>query len=317
MSELPNLQNLQENSRVSFFQEKREKLHKPSWLKIRLPYHRDFFSVAEVLKEKDLHTICQSAKCPNVSRCWSAKTATFLILGDTCTRNCAFCAVKKGSPGPLDPEEPERVAEAVCILELDYAVVTSVTRDDLPDGGASVFAATIRTIKENKKGVKVEVLIPDFQGSAESLAMVLEAQPDVLNHNLETTETRYPFLRRPRENYRRSLALLAKSKASGALTKSGLMIGLGEKEEEIVRTFSDLRRAGCDLLTIGQYLQPTRESVPVLKYYAPQEFEQLKNVALDFGFADVEAGPLVRSSFEAHRLYKTSRNRFKGAICAT
>jgi lipoic acid synthetase len=230
-----------------------------------------------------------------------------LILGDTCTRSCGFCAVKKGIPSPPAEDEPYEVAEAVAALGLEYAVITSVTRDDLLDGGGSHFAQTIKAIKERTPGVKVEVLIPDFQGSEDALEEVVQSEPEVINHNLETVESLYPQIIRPKENYQRSLQVLGKSKMNGTVTKSGLMLGLGEKDEEILQTFSDLRRASCNLLTIGQYLQPTPSNVPLQKYYSPQEFNQLRRVALDFGFQDVEAGPLVRSSFEAHRLYRSSQ----------
>jgi lipoic acid synthetase len=228
-------------------------------------------------------------------------------LGDTCTRSCGFCAVKKGIPSPPSEDEPYEVAEAVAALGLEYAVITSVTRDDLPDGGASHFVKIIKAVKERKPGLKVEVLIPDFQGSGDSVEKLVQAEPEVINHNLETVEALYPQIVRPRENYQRSLKVLERSKLNGTVTKSGLMLGLGEKEEEILQTFSDLRRVSCDLLTIGQYLQPTRSNVPLKKYYTPQEFDQLRKIALDFGFYDVEAGPLVRSSFEASRLYNSVR----------
>lgn len=256
-----------------------------------------------------MSTICQSAKCPNISECWSQKTATFLILGDTCTRRCSFCAVKKGTPSPPSVDEPDKVAEAAAALGLKYVVITSVTRDDLPDGGASLFAKTISSVKERRPGVKVEVLIPDFKGSEEALEKVIQAEPDVINHNLETVESLYPKIERPRENYQRSLKVLEKSKRKGAVTKSGLMIGLGERIEEIIQALSDLRRVACDLLTIGQYLQPTHSNVPLKKYYPPQEFNLLRSIAFDFGFRDVEAGPLVRSSFKAHKLYKSLQSR--------
>jgi len=208
-------------------------------------------------------------------------------------------------PSPPNEDEPHEVAEAVAALGLEYTVITSVTRDDLPDGGASHFAKTIKVIKERTPEIKVEILIPDFQGSTDALDEVIQAEPDVINHNLETVESLYPQIKRPKENYQRSLKVLEMSKMNGTVTKSGLMLGLGEKEEEILQTFSDLRRASCELLTIGQYLQPTPSNVPLKKYYSPQEFDQLSRVALDFGFHDVEAGPLVRSSFEAYRLYKS------------
>jgi lipoic acid synthetase len=208
-------------------------------------------------------------------------------------------------PSPPNEDEPYEVAEAVAALGLEYTVITSVTRDDLPDGGASHFAKTIKVIKKRTPEIKVEILIPDFQGSTDALDEVIQAEPDVINHNLETVESLYPQIKRPKENYQRSLKVLEMYKMNGTVTKSGLMLGLGEKEEEILQTFSDLRRASCELLTIGQYLQPTPSNVPLKKYYSPQEFDQLSRVALDFGFHDVEAGPLVRSSFEAYRLYKS------------
>lgn len=212
-------------------------------------------------------------------------------------------------PSPPPEDEPYQVAEAVTALGLEYVVITSVTRDDLPDGGASHFVKTIKAIKEKTPKVKVEVLIPDFQGSQDSLDKVIQAEPEVINHNLETVESLYPQIVRPRENYQRSLKVLERSKKNGTVTKSGLMLGLGEKEEEILQTYSDLRRVSCDLLTLGQYLQPTRANVSLQKYYSPQEFNQLRRVALDFGFQDVEAGPLVRSSFEASRLYNSVPRR--------
>jgi lipoyl synthase len=289
---------------------------KPAWLKVRLPSHGDFFRVAEILKAGRLHTICQSARCPNIGECWERRTATFLILGDTCTRNCGFCAVTQGTPQPPDPDEPARVAQAVASLGLAHAVITSVTRDDLPDGGAAHFAAVIGAIRAGSANTRIEALIPDFGGDGAALDTVLEARPDVLNHNLETTESLYPAIRRPRENYRRSLGVLAAAKARGALTKSGLMIGLGESEAGILQTFADLRRAGCDLLTVGQYLQPTAAHPPVAKYWTPAEFEALAAAARRAGFREVVSGPLVRSSYEAGRLYETVRTKDEGT-CAT
>lgn len=284
---------------------KKDPTPKPPWLKVRLPTHQNYFYVSELVKKHGLHTICQSAKCPNAGECWAEKTATFLILGDTCTRNCAFCAVKKGQPSAPSEDEPDEVARAVAALGLKYAVITSVTRDDLADGGASIFASTILAVRRLGSGVKVEVLIPDFQGDERALGVVLEAGPDVLNHNLEVPEVLYPRIRRPDTNYRRSLAVLERSKTKGAVTKSGIILGLGESGTDILQVFCDLGRAGCDLLTIGQYLQPTRESAPVQKYYTPREFDELRAAALGHGFRDVEAGPLVRSSFHAQRLYKS------------
>jgi lipoyl synthase len=282
---------------------------KPDWLKVRLPSEGEFFRVSDLVRSKGLHTICRSARCPNIGHCWERKTATFLILGDTCTRDCGFCAVAKGRPAPPDEGEPERVAEAVAALGLRYAVITSVTRDDLPDGGAGHFARTIRAIRGSRPETRVEALIPDFGGDETALETVLAAGPDVLNHNLETVEDLYPKIRRPAEAYRRSLGVLAAAKRMGARTKSGLMIGLGEGPEAVSRTLADLRRAGCGLLTIGQYLRPTAAHPAVERYYAPGEFSALREEALGLGFEEVVSGPLVRSSYEAERLYETVMER--------
>ena len=291
--------------------------HKPSWLKVSLPSHPDYFAVSALIETHGLNTICRSAKCPNVAECWSQRTATFLILGDVCTRACAFCAVDKGTPGPPSEDEPRQVAEAAARLGLAHAVVTSVTRDDLADGGAAHFVRTIRALRERLPEASLEVLVPDFGGDEDALRFVISAGPDILNHNLETTEILYPRINRPAANYRRSLGVLRLAKAEGAVTKSGLMIGAGEAEDDLVRTFKDLRRAGCDLLTIGQYLQPTRAHAPVVRYYPPEEFARLRDIALDLGFDDVESGPLVRSSFHAHKLYDTFKRLRKGSPCVT
>jgi len=278
---------------------------KPPWLKVKLPSHKNFFYVAHLLKEKNLHTICQSAKCPNISYCWTAKTATFLILGDICTRNCAFCSVKKGRPQHPDRREPQRVAEAAASMGLKYVVVTSVTRDDLLDGGAFLFVSTILTLKKRLPGVKVEVLIPDFKGKIEALKRVIEAEPEIINHNLEVPFSLYPKINRPEKNYYRSLNILKRSKEMGAITKSGLMVGLGETKDDIIQALADLQKVGCELLTIGQYLQPTKFNAAVHKYYSPQEFMELKEIAFHYGFKEVEAGPLVRSSYKAHKMYES------------
>lgn len=277
---------------------------KPLWLKVKLPTHENYFYVSQLLKKHNLHTICQSAKCPNISECWAHKTATFLILGDTCTRACAFCAVTKGEPSPPPKGEAERVAEAISDMDLHYVVITSVTRDDLPDGGASQFASTLKAVRQQNPGIRVEVLIPDFNGDAEALKTVIAAAPDVVNHNIEAPENIYPLINRPIQNYRRSLKILEKAKELGATTKSGLMIGLGEKKQDIFQTFADLKAVSCDLLTIGQYLQPSRLNAPTRKYYTPEEFVELKKIALKCGFSEVESGPLVRSSYGAHGMYK-------------
>ena len=277
---------------------------KPSWLKVKFPSHQNFFQVSKILKQLNIHTICQSAKCPNVSECWTHRTATFLILGDTCTRHCSFCTVKKGEPSPPQKDEASRVAVGAFTMGLRYVVITSVTRDDLSDGGAFLFVETITAVRQKIPKAKIEVLIPDFNGNDEALMTVVAAQPDIVNHNVEVPESLYPTINRPNENYKLSLRVLEQAKELGAITKSGIMIGLGESTEDILHTFSDLRRVGCNLLTIGQYLQPSRNNALVSKYYSPLEFEQLKKIALDFGFEEVEAGPLVRSSYRAHRMYK-------------
>lgn len=272
---------------------------KPSWLKTKIPSHPNYFAVLKTVKENKLHTICQSARCPNIGHCWADKTATFLVMGDVCTRNCSFCAVKKGKPEPLDPQEPQNIAQAVKIMGLEYAVITSVTRDDLPDGGAHHLAQTVQAIKNFSPRTKIEVLIPDFQGNLDSLMAVLKAAPDVLNHNLEVPERIYPRINRPQHFFKRSLSILREAKKAGFTIKTGLMVGLGETEKDLLNTFERLQEIHCDLLTIGQYLQPTKSNYPVVKYYSPREFDSLKSVALCYGFRAIEAGPLVRSSYHA------------------
>ncbi len=270
----------------------------PPWIRVRLRQGQDLARLRGLLRDSTLHTVCEEARCPNLWECWNRGTATFMILGDICTRSCGFCAVKTGRPLALDRDEPRRVAEAVRVMGLTHAVVTSVNRDELPDGGAAVFAETIRAIRAINPGCTVEVLIPDFQGSEAALFTVLDAGPEILNHNTETVPRLYPAVR-PQARYERSLTVLGRAKARGARVKSGLMVGLGETAEELLIVFSDLRAAGCDILTVGQYLQPTREHLPVDRYYSPEEFERLRGEALALGFAHVEAGPLVRSSYHA------------------
>ena len=270
----------------------------PPWIRVRLRQGQDLARLRGLLRDSTLHTVCEEARCPNLWECWNRGTATFMVLGDICTRSCGFCAVKTGRPLTLDRDEPRRVAEAVRAMGLTHAVVTSVNRDELADGGASVFAETIREIRAFNPGCTVEVLIPDFQGSEAALRTVLDAGPDVLNHNTETVPRLYPTVR-PQARYERSLELLARAKARGARVKTGLMVGLGETAEELLAVFSGLRAAGCDVLTLGQYLQPTREHLPVDRYYSLEEFERLRAEALALGFAHVEAGPLVRSSYHA------------------
>jgi lipoic acid synthetase len=278
---------------------------KPPWLRRRLPAGSAMEEVRRLIGSGRLHTVCQEAKCPNIWECFSRRTATFLIMGSQCTRNCRFCSVKTGSPAPLEPEEPQRVAEAVEHMGLSYVVVTSVTRDDLPDGGAEHFARTIQAIRKRVPHSKIEVLIPDFQGNRRALATVLEAAPDVLNHNIETVPRLYSIVR-PQADYRRSLDLLAQVKQirPAIATKSGLMLGLGETRIEIQQALTDLSSVGCDYLTLGQYLQPTKEHLPVHRYVSPGEFEQLRADALAMGFREVSSGPFVRSSYHAKELFQ-------------
>lgn len=276
------------------------KKSKPHWLRVRIPSGKEFGRVRELRQTKRLHTVCEEAACPNLAECWGDGTATFLILGSICTRNCGFCNIRSGDPGPVDRGEPGRVAEAVAAMGLEHAVITSVTRDDLPDGGAELFGATIREIRRAVVEAGIEVLIPDFQGSRAALRAVIEAEPDILNHNVETVPGLYARVR-PQARFKRSLELLRRAKeiSPQLYTKSGLMVGLGEKRAEVLLVMQKLREAGCDVLTIGQYLQPSRAHVRVERYYEPGEFEELKALGEELGFKEVESGPLVRSSYHA------------------
>ncbi|MDA0269498.1 MAG: lipoyl synthase [Chloroflexi bacterium] len=273
---------------------------KPAWLKARFPSGERFSHITDLLRTERLHTVCEEARCPNIGECFNSGTATFMILGDVCTRACGFCAVTSGRPDALDLLEPYRLAKTVETLGLDYAVITSVNRDDVADGGAAVFAACIRAIRRVCPDCRVEVLIPDFEGNHDALATVVEARPDVLNHNIETVPRLYSRAR-PRGDYQRTLALFrrARALAPSMPLKSGLMVGLGETEDELRAVFADLRAAGVDVLTVGQYLRPTPKHLPVARYWHPDEFAALKAHALDLGFAHVEAGPFVRSSYHA------------------
>src|SRR2546426_8357661 len=275
---------------------------KPPWLKVRFPGGENYIRLKNIMREGRLHTVCEEAHCPNIGECWEAGTATFMILGDRCTRACGFCAVKSGRPRALDRLEPMRVANAVRDLSLTHAVVTSVNRDDEPDGGAAVFAATIRWIRRLSPGTSVEVLIPDFVGNWDALATVMAAHPEILNHNTESVPRLYRRVR-PKARYERSLELLrhAKELDSGAITKSGLMVGLGETKHELLTVFADLVDARVDVLTLGQYLRPSAKHLPLVRYYHPDEFVELREEALALGFRHVEAGPLVRSSYHAER----------------
>jgi len=280
----------------------------PPWFKQKGAYPKFMLPMERLLRELNLNTICKSALCPNIADCFSRKTVTFLILGDVCTRSCTFCGVKKGCPLPVDDKEPEHIADAVNRLNLDYVVITSTTRDDLTDGGASHFVATIHTLRMRRPSTLVEVLIPDFLGSIEAIRILIESQPDVINHNLETVPRLYPQVR-PEADYGRSLSLLStvKRRDPNIITKSGLMLGLGEDRDEVLEVMKDLRNADCDLLTIGQYLRPSPKHALVSRYVPPEEFHELGITAKRMGFDGVVSQPLARSSFRAADLYKQSK----------
>lgn len=280
---------------------KEEYLRKPEWLKIKLNTNENYTGLKKMMREKNLHTVCEEAKCPNIHECWAVRrTATFMILGDVCTRACRFCAVKTGLPTELDLQEPERVADSVALMNLKHAVVTAVARDDLKDGGAAVFAETVRAIRRKSPFTTIEVLPSDMGGVYDNLKMLMDARPDILNHNIETVERLTPRVR-ARAKYKRSLEFLkrAKEMQPDIPTKSSLMIGLGETKEEIIAVMDDLRAHDVDIMTIGQYLQPSKKHLKVLKYYSPEEFQELKDIAMSKGFSHCEAGPLVRSSYHA------------------
>jgi lipoic acid synthetase len=271
---------------------------RPEWLKVRIPGGPGYAQIKGLVDQHRLHTVCEEARCPNIAECWSRRSATFMILGDICTRSCGFCAVKTGKPANLDLDEPRRLADAAAKLNLRHAVITSVNRDELPDGGASVFAASIRALRERLPGCSIEVLIPDFKGNEEALLTVLEAKPEILNHNVETIARLYRRVR-PQARYDQSLELLQRAKRHGATTKSGFMLGLGETIAEAEDLLRDLRSVDLDIATIGQYLQPTSEHLPVERFVPPSEFQHLKEFGMRLGFRHVESGPLVRSSYHA------------------
>jgi lipoic acid synthetase len=273
---------------------------RPPWIRVRAPTGEAYQELKRLMRAKALHTVCEEARCPNIGECWAHHTATFLILGDTCTRNCRFCNVTTGRPAPPDPDEPERVAQAVQAMGLRHAVITSVDRDDLPDGGASVFAAVVRQIRALQPGCTVEVLIPDFRGLITPLQVVMDERPDILNHNVETVPRLFRSIQ-PQCRYEWSRAVLRNAKAlwPEAVTKSGLMVGLGETVEEVLSVMRDLRDLDVDILTIGQYLQPTKEHAPIARYYTPEEFEMFHLRGEEMGFRWVESAPLVRSSYHA------------------
>jgi lipoic acid synthetase len=274
---------------------------RPEWLKAKIPGGEAYARLKSIIDTHALHTVCEEARCPNMGECWHAGTATFMILGDICTRSCGFCAVKTGRPdAELDWDEPRRVVDAIKMMGVRHAVITSVNRDERKDGGSPIFAEVIRLVHEELTGVTVEVLIPDFKGSEEALNIVLDAGPDILNHNLETVPRLYRTVR-PQANYRQSLEVLSRAKAKGFVTKTGMMLGIGERTEEVIEAMKDVREMKCDILTLGQYLRPTKEHLPVDRYVHPDEFKMLKDLGMEMGFKHVESGPLVRSSYHAER----------------
>ncbi len=275
-------------------------VRKPSWLKVKAPGGATYLQVQRMMRELDLHTVCEEARCPNIGECWDHRAATFMILGDVCTRNCAYCAVSHGTPNAFDPAEPARLAEAVERMGLEHVVITSVDRDDLPNGGAEAFAGCVTEIKKRLPATSVEVLIPDFKGSDRALAIVMDAHPDILNHNLETAERLYR-LARPGGRYDRALRLLARAREMdpAALTKSGIIVGMGEEWDELIECMRDLRRSDVNIVTLGQYLRPSDSHLPVARYYTPDEFDELREIGLDLGFRHVQSSPLTRSSYHA------------------
>ena len=284
--------------KYSVVNEELEKARRPEWLKVKIPIGKNYINLKELVVKEKLNTVCEDARCPNIAECWSHKTATFMILGDIYTRSCGFCSIQLGKPAELDYDEPRRVAESVKQLGLKYAVITSVNRDDQKLGGADIYAMVIEKIKELVPDCKVEVLIPDFRGVWEALDVVLNAKPDVLNHNIETVKRLYHFVR-PQAVYERTLELLQRAKEKGFTTKSGLMVGLGETNDEVLGLLRDLHSVNCDIVTIGQYLRPTKEHLAIQRYVHPDEFKMFKETGFEMGFSHIESGPLVRSSYHA------------------
>ena len=273
---------------------------RPDWLKVRLPSGQNYKDVYSLLRNSKLNTVCEEARCPNIGECWNRRTATFMILGDTCTRSCGFCNVKLGLPNELDTDEPRRVAESVEVLGLNHVVITSVNRDELKDGGASIFSETVKLIREKKPKTTIEILVPDFKGEAHAFEIIMQNPPDILNHNLETVERLYHVVR-PQAKYERSLELIKWFKGKNLRTKSGIMVGIGETKEEVVEIINDLYNHGCDIMTIGQYLQPTKNHLPVDRYVTLDEFKFYKEYGLSIGLKAVESSPLVRSSYHADK----------------
>ncbi len=280
--------------------ENNKHIRKPDWLKIKLPKGDNYLKVKGILEEKGLHTICSSGKCPNMGECWNAGTATFMILGDICTRSCKFCATKTGKPLPVDLNEPVKIAESIQHLNLKHVVLTSVDRDDLPDGGAGIWAQTVLKVKELNPSITIETLVPDFGGNADHLQLVINAAPEIISHNLETVRRLTPQIRSAAQ-YNRSLQVISQIAASGLKAKSGIMVGIGETEVEVLETMDDLRNANCSIFTIGQYLQPSSEHLPVVEYIHPDLFEKYRTAGLEKGFTHVESKPLVRSSYHAEK----------------
>ena len=291
------------NQHQKAFKEQAEKVKiplgkRPEWLKVKLPTGDNYSDVRKLMREKKLNTVCEEAKCPNIAECWNHRTATFMILGDTCTRSCGFCNVNVGMPTELDLEEPRRVVDAIKQLDLRHAVITSVNRDELEDGGASIFKECVRLLREKKSDCTVEILIPDFKGEEKAFEIIMQYPPDILNHNLETVKRIYHAVR-PQAKYERSLNLIKWFKSKGLKTKSGIMVGIGETPEEVLELMKDLYSHGCDIMTIGQYLQPTKIHLPVDRFVTPDEFRMYKEEGLNMGFKVVESSPLVRSSYHA------------------
>ncbi|MGK9476148.1 lipoyl synthase [Melioribacter sp. OK-6-Me] len=290
----------QKNFKEAIEKERPDLGKRPEWLKVRLPSGENYKDVHRLMRQAKLNTVCEEARCPNIAECWNRRTATFMILGDVCTRSCGFCNVKLGLPSELDLDEPRRVAESVEQLKLKHVVITSVNRDELKDGGASIFSETVRLIRSKMPSTTIEILIPDFKGDTESFEIIMKNPPDILNHNLETVKRLYHAVR-PQAKYERSLKLIEWFKQKGLRTKSGIMVGIGETKEEVFELMKDLYNAGCDIMTIGQYLQPTKNHLPVHRYVTLEEFKEYKDFGLSLGFKAVESSPLVRSSYHADK----------------
>ncbi len=300
MTDVINPNNISVTNNEDWTPDPKHPRRRPPWIRVRAPQGETYENVRNLMRSKELHTVCEEAMCPNIGECWGSGTATFLMMGDTCTRSCGFCDIKTGRPNPLDWAEPNRIAQSVRAMNLRHVVITSVNRDDRPDGGAPIFAMVIRRIRQLQPGCSIEVLIPDFKGSETALKIVMDAQPEILNHNVETVKRLFKTVQ-PQDNYDWAIATLRNAKAMDplVLTKSGIMLGLGENFDEVVETMQDLADVGVDILTLGQYLQPSNKHLPIARYYTPEEFDRLREIGLEMGFKWVESGPLVRSSYHA------------------